>query len=121
MATRLQGSAGMHLLLIVRDVFVYKSMSPFTFEAMMNRARRKLEERNGTDVDDNDACSALIHSSIQTSKGFNAMAEEQERQQFTYVWEIVLLYGLVLCGVAALTWPTEVLCARCSEKQSKTD
>lgn len=110
---RLQGSAGLHLFLILRDIFVYRSTSPFTFEAMMRHRRAKMEQAGDTAISDDDVCLAIVDASLRTSKAFDAMAEEQERQQRSYFIEIVHNYGLIVCVLVALAWVAEVIFARC--------
>merc|ERR1719203_95212 len=65
---RLQGSVGIHLCLIFRDLLVYRSLSPFTFEAMMENRRAKIKATNGIEPTDDEVCQALMDASQRTSK-----------------------------------------------------
>lgn len=114
---RLQGSVGIHLCLIFRDLLVYRSLSPFTFEAMMENRRAKIKATNGIEPTDDEVCQALMDASQRTSKHFDAMAKEKGQQQITFVRETMEIYMLPFCGLAAITYVAEV-CCRYRKKRS---
>jgi len=93
---RLQGSGMLHLVLQLRDLYVYQSWDPFTFEAMKSRKAKKMTGPNGTVPPDDEVCNALIGSSSQSNKGWDKTAEGRAAAGTTYGAEVVQLYLIPL-------------------------
>lgn len=93
---RLMGSALMHSLLIVRDVFKYGDKT-FTLEAMKYRQRRHLQDSGNhhrvqdTEIPDALVCEAVVRSSVRTNEGYTRVANSSS----SYTMETLGLYILV--------------------------
>lgn len=89
---RLLGSAGLHAALVLRDLWVYGSLDPFSFDRMHQQRRKKLAAEGNRTVSDEDVCLALVDSSTRTSKAFDALAENRRSEGASYEWETAHLY-----------------------------
>lgn len=119
---RLQGSAASHLGLQLRDLFVYRSLDPFSLENMMKTKRSKMEKKlqeGSAAPSDNDVCLGLVESSTRSNQGWDEAAEAASTWQMSYILETALLYASVFSVVAAMTYVSEVLYRRAAELKSK--
>jgi len=106
---RLQGSAGLHAWLVLRDVFVYGSLDPFTLEAMMRQKRVKMQKANGGKVPtDDEVCLALVDSSARSNKAWDEAAESRGRHEISYAMETAKLYLAPMLAVSAVAYLSEV-------------
>mmetsp|Transcript_56795 Transcript_56795/g.122792 ORF Transcript_56795/g.122792 Transcript_56795/m.122792 type:complete len:243 (-) Transcript_56795:82-810(-) len=95
-AGRQQGSAAMHVILDLRDLWVYKSWDPFTLEGLMKQKRGKMPAT----ASDDEVCRALVQSSTRANRDFDAAA--RARQRFGYVEETLSIYLGLGCIIVAL-------------------
>lgn len=89
---RLQGSALMHCLLILRDWWVYGSLESFTPEAMYHQRLAKMEKAGAKSPDSDQVCLSLVDSSLRTNPHFDAIAEDQAEHAITYLADTVHQY-----------------------------
>lgn len=115
---RLQGSAAIHCLLILRDLFMYKALSPFEPEAMLAKRHHKLtSERRRSNTTNStlelsldEVCEAVVAASMRTSAGFDTLAKQLEERQTSYLQELLWNYVLLAVSLALLAYMAELAC-----------
>jgi len=116
---RLEGSALMHMSLIARDLYVYKSFAPFTLENMAKEKRRKAAMVNkSADLTDDDVCAKLVESSAKSNKAYTKRAKELGEQYGGYAKETIWIFlwplspnSWPIVGIVLLAYVVEAICA----------
>jgi len=115
---RLQGAAGLHWALNVRDVLVYRALDPFSFSRMMAQRRSKMRKESATLApSDEEVCKALVESSLRTNEAWNARAEAQAGLQSTYLDEVLRLYAASLLVAALAAYVVELALRSCCRRR----
>lgn len=118
---RLKGPAAMHAALMLRDLWVYQSLEPFTLQNMMQQKRSKMTKSHPeAPPSDHEVCLALVESSTQSNKNWDLTAEATTGANLSYGQEtLVMVYLPVSLVITMIAYFSEVLC--CRRKKKNTD
>eukprot|EP00933_Yihiella_yeosuensis_P032689 TRINITY_DN26314_c0_g1_i1.p1 TRINITY_DN26314_c0_g1~~TRINITY_DN26314_c0_g1_i1.p1 ORF type:complete len:295 (+),score=49.95 TRINITY_DN26314_c0_g1_i1:69-887(+) len=104
------GSSGQHLVLILRDLFVYGSLTPFTLEKMMRKKKHQLDKQHGTKTSDAEVCNALVESSTRSNPSWDKSAKEAaDHWQMSYAQETMAMYLVLVVALTIIVYLAEVL------------
>jgi len=112
-SSRLMGSAGSHMLFILRDLLVYRSFSPFSFTVLLEEKRKRLR-KSGSPATTKEACDELVRSAVRSNHGYDEAAAALGG--VGYVLETFALYAVAALVVVVLVYACEMLF--CTTKDS---
>ena len=102
------GSAGTHVSLVLRDWYVYGSLSPFSLEAMMKQRKEKMMQKaGGVEPTEEEVCLALVESSMKSNAAWDKSVQEQEG--IGYARETWMFYLPLTLAAYAAVYLAEVI------------
>jgi hypothetical protein len=110
---RLFGSVGQHLALIVRDIYVYRSLDPFTPKKMLADRRQKMlgkaKDKN-KQITDDEVCEAVVEASVRSNKAYDKAASA--KAGISFAEETIWFYAIPSLCLIGVTYLVEVLRSR---------
>jgi len=105
-SSRLMGSAGSHMLFILRDLIVYRSFSPFSFAVLLEEKRKRLRN-SGSSATIKEACDELVKSAMRSNRGYDETAAALGG--LGYVLETLALYAVVTVVIVVFVYACELI------------
>mmetsp|Transcript_63830 Transcript_63830/g.120915 ORF Transcript_63830/g.120915 Transcript_63830/m.120915 type:complete len:294 (-) Transcript_63830:196-1077(-) len=110
---RLYGSSAAHFLLIIRDIWHYRSLNPFEPEAMIQKKRQKMTKPGLPHPTSDGVCLEVVEASSRSNKAWDAHAAELAKKDHGYIGETAWLHTKITCCVLLAVYAFEVVLQEC--------